>query len=81
MTALIDRLERDGHARRAPWDTDRRKLRLFLSTTIRQQALSFYGQLGRGIVEAIDLIAQCFVDAAERARQEPSDEGSAGPRN
>jgi DNA-binding MarR family transcriptional regulator len=51
VTALLDRLEREGHVRREPDPTDRRRVRLVVSPAAKELGWAFFGPLIASVIE------------------------------
>src|SRR3954465_2763702 len=54
VTALVDRLERAGHARRVRDDADRRRVVLEMSDSAMAAGASFFGGMQRDLVAAME---------------------------
>lgn len=53
-TALVDRLERAGHVRRAPDEHDRRRVGLEMTETAGAEARALFGPLAASMLDAMD---------------------------
>lgn len=71
VTAVLDRLERAGYARRVPDPADRRRVRIELTATVGQAAAEIYGPRGQAFHELFDRYTtdqlELLLDVIERS--------------
>jgi DNA-binding MarR family transcriptional regulator len=65
-TSVVDRLERQGHARRDRDTVDRRRIHLHFSDSAREVALEFFGPLGRLSGQVMDGFTDDELEVVQR---------------
>lgn len=65
-TALVDRLERAGHVRRAPDETDRRRVGLEMTETAGSEARALFGPLAASMLQAMDELDDAEIEVVAR---------------
>lgn len=87
-TALVDRLERVGHATRAPHDSDRRHVVVRLTDTARRASRTMFGPLNRSYAQTlagytseelalVERVLDDLIEATRRASVADADEEDA----
>ena len=66
VTALVDRLERSGHVRRARDPGDRRRVTLQVQPAVHEMGQAFFGPLNRELVEAMAAFDEGELHAIDR---------------
>jgi DNA-binding MarR family transcriptional regulator len=66
VTALVDRLERQGHLRRIPDQQDRRRVTLEVEPRALALGAEFFGPLNRELLAAMEAFSEAELEVASR---------------